>query len=88
MDKQTTSNRKTTPLEGITPTINHKIIRALGTAPEGLGLRDLAESTALSIEAARSHLFSLMVAGIVEFQDDSLYELTTSGRKLLEDILS
>lgn len=72
----------------IVPTINHALIRTLAQSEQGLGLYDLSNQTALSANVVRNHVFTLIVAGIVSFEEGSLYLLTDAGKKLLEDILT
>jgi len=86
VDRKTTTTRQTSEVADVSPTINHKIIKALIGEANGLGVLDIAQRTSLSIDAARQHVFSLMVAGIVCFEEGSLYQLTDSGRKLVEDL--
>lgn len=93
MDQKPRNGAGSTAKEiGITPTVNHTIIRLLGrNEGEGLGVLDIATATALSINTTKNHVFSLMVAGMVAFDEDgdsTLYKLTESGKKLLEDITS
>lgn len=70
----------------IVPTINHALIRTIAQSQQGLGLYDLSNQTSLSINVVRNHLFTLIVAGIVSFEEGSLYRLTDAGTKLFEDI--
>lgn len=88
---RTNAGRHDSPAQAmITPTINHQIIRLLGSGNK-LRLLDVSTAAALEINIAKHHLFSLMVAGMVQSsdrKDGTFYQLTESGKKLLKDITS
>lgn len=84
----TGSSTASPEVNSILPTINHKLIRALAAAEQGLDAATLSEEAGISIPSVKTYIFTLRVSGIVSFDEGSLYQLTDAGRKLLEDILS
>lgn len=82
------STTKAPEVNSTLPTINHKLIRALAAAEQGLDACTLSEEAGISIPSVKTYIFTLRVAGIVSFDEGSLYQLTDAGKRLLEDILS
>ena len=82
----TGSPTKAPEVNSLLPSMNHKLIKALSAAEQGLDFCTLSEAAGVSINEVKAHIFTLRVLGIVSFDEGSLYQLTAAGRQLAEDI--